>query len=194
MTILLPGVVTEVGASGAAGNAATLGSRVKNQSVAVQTPAATVRTNIVGGNLPVPPAGLKVGTRLRWVWQMTKTAAGSAGSTVDVGFGPLGTTADAVVLSFAKPAGTAAADEARCTLECLVKSISATGALVGEFTLIHNLSATGHAAVPCVAVFTLSGAVDTTPQNGIFSLNLTTGAADAITISMVDAELTESAG
>jgi hypothetical protein len=194
MTILLPGVVQEVSAGSVAGNAGALGNRVKNQSTAAQTPAATVRTNIAGGNLPVPPAGLKVGTRLRWVFQMTKTAAGSAASTFDIALGTTGTVADAAVVSFTKPAGTAAADEGRVVIEALVKTVSATGVINGEFTLVHNLAATGHAVIPCVVVFTASGATDLTPQNLIASLNITSGAADAITIGMVDSELTESAG
>lgn len=192
MTILLPGLVNEVSSGGPASGAAC--ARVKNSSTATQTPAAATRTNIAGGNLAVPPAGLKVGTRLRWVFNMTKTAAGSAASTFDIALGALGTVADAAVVSFTKPAGTAAADEARVVVEAIVKSVSATGVVIGEFTLVHNLSATGHAVIPCVVVNTVSGATDLTPQNLIASLNITSGAADAITIVMVDAELTESAG
>lgn len=196
MTIQLPGLVSEVSASSTAGNAGTLGCRVKNQSTAAQTPAATVRTNIAGGNLPVPPAGLKVGTRLRWVFQMTKTAAGTASSVFDIALGTAGTVADAAVVSFTKPAGTAAVDEARVVVEALVKTVSATGVINGEFTLVHTAGAgiTGHATTPCVVLFTASGATDLTPQNLIVSLNITSGASDAITIGMVDAELTESAG
>jgi hypothetical protein len=194
MTILLPGVVQEVSASGTPGNAGALGNRVKNQSTAAQTPAATVRTNIAGGNLPVPPAGLKVGTRLRWVFQMTKTAAGSATSTFDIAVGTTGTVSDTAQVSFTKPVGTAAVDEGRVVIEALVKSVSATGVINGEFTLVHNTAATGHATIPCVVVFTASAGFDNTAQNLIFSINITSGAADAITIGMVDSELTESAG
>ena len=67
-------------------------SNINNAGVAAQTPTAETRTYITGSNIKVPAAKLKIGTILRWTFNMTKTAAGTAASTVDIAFGTLGTT------------------------------------------------------------------------------------------------------
>ena len=97
---------------GSAALLAPTGNEVRNFSVTAHTPAAAVRTNFAGGNLAVPVSGLKVGSRMRWRLNMTKTAAGVAASTFYIAFGLLGTVADTARVSFTKPAGTAAVDEA----------------------------------------------------------------------------------
>lgn len=187
-TQLLPVVEYVGGGKGTAG-ADPQGGVQRNSSAAAQTPAATVRTYITGTAIAIPKTGLKVGTRARFRFNLTKTAAGTATSTIDVALGTAGTTADAAVLSFTKPAGTAVADEGYCEVEVLVQSIGATGVLVGEFTLGHNLAATGHATIPFVAVNATSGAVDLTRDQLIMGVCITTGAADAITVTLVDAEM-----
>lgn len=198
-TQLLPGLVSlSVGGVGVPGSV-PLGGELRNfyANIAGQTPAATVRTYITGSQLSIPQEGLKVGTKLRWKLNMTKTAAGSATSTFDVAFGLAGTTADTAQVSFVKPAGTAAVDEGVVEIECTIASIGATGRVVGEFTLIHNLAATGHATTNGVVLQTVSAAFD--PNSGTLpggankfpayvGLCITTGAADAITITMVQAE------
>lgn len=183
MTILLPGSdsLSPPGAGGV----------IKNFSTATQTPAAATRTYLAGSALAVPSTGLKVGAKLRWKLQMTKTAAGVAASTFDICFGTLGTVADTAQVSFVKPAGTAAADEGTVEVEAIVKSVSATGVVLGEFTMLHNLAATGHAQIPVVAVNTVSAGFDNTGNSLIVGLCITSGAADAITITMVQASLTD---
>lgn len=167
-------------------------SPIYNASTAVQTPAATTRTYIAGSNITVPAIKMKVGAIYSCRFNMTKTAAGTATSTIDVAVGTAGTTADTARLSFTKPAGTAAADEGWCEVHAVVKTIGASGVLVGEFTMGHNGFAagagTGHAVIPYVAVNVTSGAFDTTVANLIIGVCLTSGASDAITITAVRAE------
>ncbi len=160
-----------------------------NQSTAAQTPSASTRTYITGSQIALPAAGaLQIGSKFRWRFNMTKTAAGTATSTIDIAFGTAGTTADTAQVSFTKPAGTAAVDEAYCEVECIIRGpLSASGVAVGEFTLIHNLSATGHAQIPCVVVNTVSSTFDVTAASYV-GLCITTGASDAITIQQVNAE------
>ena len=177
MTILLPG-----SQSGS-------GVRVKNSSAVAQTPAAATRTYLAGSALKVPRGGLKVGDTFRWVFNMTKTAAGTATSTIDIAVGTAGTTADTARVSFTKPAGTAAIDEARVVVEAVVQSVSATGVVVGILNLTHNLAATGHAQVPSVNLTTVSAGFDNDDEELYFGLCLTSGASDAITINVVTAEL-----
>lgn len=158
-----------------------------NQSTATQTPSAATRTYIAGSGLTITAGQIQVGTIIRWHFDMTKTAAGSASSTFDIAFGTAGTTADTARVSFTKPAGTAAADEGWVDIECVVKTNSSSGVVVGEFRMIHNLAATGHAAIPCVVVNTISSAFDTTLPTNV-GICITSGASDAITINQVSAE------
>ena len=164
-------------------------SAVTNASIASQAPAAATRTYIAGSALAIPVARLKVGSILRWKFSMTKTAAGVATSTIAICFGTAGTTADTDRVSFTKPAGTAAIDEGWVEIEATVRSIGAAGVVVGTCRVIHNLENTGHMVVPCAVLNTVSAGFDTTVANLIAGLTITTGAADAITIQMVQSEL-----
>lgn len=164
-------------------------SYLSTHSVTAQTPAAATRTVITGSVIALPAAGaLQIGSKFRWRFNMTKTAAGTATSTFDIAFGTAGTTADTAQVSFTKPAGTAAVDEGFCEVECVVRGpLTASGIVTGEFTLIHNLAATGHAVIPCVAVSTQSSGFDVTTPTFV-SLCITSGAADAITIQQCNTE------
>lgn len=169
-------------------------SQFVNFSTTSQAPAATTRTYITGSQVALPAASrLQIGTLLRWRWNMTKTAAGTATSTIDIAFGTAGTTSDTAQVSFTKPAGTAAADEAFCEVEAVVRGpLSASGIVSGEFTLIHNGFAagagTGHAVIPCVVVNTISAAFNVLTPTFV-GLCITTGASDAITIQQVTTEV-----
>ena len=158
-------------------------------SVAQQAITAATRTLVTGTKIKVPPGGLKVGSRYRAEFNVAKTAAGTATSTIDVGFGTAGTTADTARVSFTKPAGTAAADEGFIVVEALVRTVSATGVVAGEFVLVHNLAATGHAQIPCVVVSTISSGFDNTSEELYVSTFITTGASDVVTIEVARAEL-----
>lgn len=163
-------------------------SFLNNFSVIAQTPAATTRTYLAGSAIAVPVGKLQIGTVLSWTFDMTKTAAGSASSVIDIALGTNGTTTDTAVVSFTKPAGTAAADAAFVTITAVVRGpLSASGVIVGNFQMTHNLAATGHAQIPCVVVTTVSGSVDVTVASLIAGLCITTGASDAITIQAVTA-------
>lgn len=160
-----------------------------NFSTVAQTPAATTRTYITGSALSAPATKFQIGTILRWHFNMTKTAAGVAATTFDICFGTAGTTADTARVSFAKPAGTAAVDEAYCEIEAIVRGpITSAAVVVGEFVMLHNLAATGHALIPVVVVNTVSAGFDLTTAGLIAGLCITSGAADAITIQQVTAE------
>lgn len=158
-------------------------------SQAAQTPTATTRTYIVGTALAVGATKVQIGTMFRWTFNMTKTGAGSAASTIDIAVGTAGTTADTARVSFTKPAGSAVIDEAWCTVTAIVRGpLSASGIVVGQFEMTHNLQITGHAVIPVVVVNTVSSAFDVTVANLIFGLCITTGASDVITIQFATGE------
>jgi hypothetical protein len=159
-----------------------------NFSTASQAPTASTRTYITGSALAVPTSKLQVGTMFRWKFNMTKTGAGSAASTFDIAVGTAGTTADTARVSFTKPAGTAVIDEGWVDIIATVRSIGATGVMVGEFIMVHNLAATGHAVIPMVVVNTISAGFDMTVASLIVGVCITSGASDVITIQMVQSE------
>jgi hypothetical protein len=174
------------------GSVPGIGLWIRNQSVAAQVVDAATVTLITGSVLTLPQgAKLTVGTRLRWRLTMTKTAAGVATSLFSIAFGTAATVAGLTNrVDFTKPAGTGVVDEATVTIEATVRSVGAAGVVVGNFNLVHNLAATGHAQIPVVDVTTVSSGFDNDSDEGlVIGLELTTGAADAITIEQCTAEL-----
>ena len=164
-------------------------SLINNYSTASQAPAAATRTYLTGSAITVPAGKLQIGTRFRWTFDITKTAAGTAASTYDIAIGTAGTTADTARVSFTKPAGTAVVDTGKIVIECIIRGpLSASGIAVGTFSMTHNLASTGHATIPAVNVVTVSSAFDVTTANLIVGICATTGASDAITIQSVSAE------
>jgi hypothetical protein len=164
-------------------------SEIQTASAAGQSPTAATRTYLTGSGVTVPVKKLVVGAIYRCRFAMTKTAAGTATSTIDVAVGTAGTTADTARLSFVKPAGTGVADEGWVDIYVTVKTIGASGVIVGEIIVNHNLATTGHMAQQCFIATVTSGAFDTTVANLVIGVCLTSGAADAITISQCMAEL-----
>jgi hypothetical protein len=188
MAELLPSSVQVLKTDAAAGSKG-LGTLARNFSTAAQVLTAATLTYLTGSKLKVPAGGLVVGTKLRWVFSLTKTAAGTATSTIAIVFGTAGTTADTARVSFTKPAGTAAVDEALVTIEATVRSVGAAGVVVGNFTLIHGLENTGHAVIPAVVLLTTSAGFDNDDPDLYVGIVATTGAADAITVNQMEATM-----
>ena len=179
---LLPGLKSEINPGG--------GLEVRNFSVAAQVIATASRDFVDGSQLLVPASGLKVGSKIKFVLDITKTAAGSASAVFDIAFGTAGTVADTARVSFTKIAGTAAVDTARVVIEAVVRSVSATGVVVGQFTLQHNLATTGFATLNPITVVTISSGFDNDGQELFIGLNITSGASDVWTVQKVEASLT----
>jgi hypothetical protein len=156
---------------------------------AAQTPAAATKTYITNSNINIPFGKLQIGSMFLWKISMTKSGAGVAASTFEVLVGTAGTTADTTRLTFTKPAGTAVVDEGLVEIMVTCRGpLSASGIFVGEFRMTHNLAATGHMIIPACCVNNVSAAFDVTVANLIVGIAITTGAADAITIQVVQAE------
>lgn len=154
-----------------------------------QSPVATTRTYLTGSRIDVPKQKLQLGTHFRFRFAATKTAAGTAAGTIDVAVGTAGTTADTARLSFTKPAGTAAADEAWFEIDVVVQAIGASGVMIGTMRMIHNLASTGHATIPCVVQTVTSAAFDMTVADLKVGVCITTGASDVITITGTHVEV-----
>ena len=177
---LLPGLKSEINPGA--------GLNVRNFSVASQALVATVAAYIAGTQLLVPSSGLKVGSKIRFVVDATKTAAGSAASTFAIVFGTAGDVTDTARVSFVKSAGTGAIDEGKFVIEAIVRSVSTTGVVVGVFTGTHRLAVTGHSVLPMQET-TISGTFDNSGQELFIGLVITTGASDVVTIQYAEGEL-----
>lgn len=190
VTALFADANKRLGLKNDAGLVTRIAPLVTNFSTAAQAPTAATKTYITGSALAIPSdARFQIGTMLRWKFNMTKTAAGIAASTFELVVGTLGTTGDATRLTFTKPAGTAAIDEAWVDIIALCRGpLSAVGILAGQFIMTHNLQITGHAIIPCVVLNAISAGFDVTTASLIAGLCITSGAADAITIQIVQAE------
>lgn len=170
-------------------DAGFVSGRIVNFSSTNQTPAAATRTYITGSALAVPTEKLQIGTLFRWRIAVTKDANGTAASTYDICFGTAGTTADTARVSFTKPAGTAAADEGFIDIYATVRGpLSASGVVTGEFIMLHNGNTAGHMTIPMAVVQASSAGFDVTVANLIVGVCVTSGAADALTITQVQAE------
>jgi hypothetical protein len=159
-----------------------------NYSIISQTLTAAIRTYIVGSNINFIAGTLQIGTRFRWVIDVTKTAAGTAAATVDMAIGTAGTTSDTARVSFSKKAGTAVIDKGKIIIEAIVRNITSSGVVVGVFHLSHDLASTGLATTPNVNVTTVSGTFDITTATNI-GICITSGASDVWTIQFVSAEV-----
>ena len=178
---LLPGLKSEINPGG--------GLEVRNFSVAAQVIATASRDFVDGSQLLVPPSGLQVGSKIKFVLDIVKTAAGTASAVFDISFGTAGTAADTARVSFTKPVGTAVVDTARVVIEAIVRSVGSAGVVVGQFTLQHNLAITGFALINPLTVLTISAGFDNDGQELFIGLNITSGAADVWTVQKVEASL-----
>lgn len=190
MTTLLPGSVLAV-------NGATLN---RNFSGTSQTLTATEEAIVDGSVVSIPDTGLQVGSTYRVKLAINKTAAGTATSAYRVGLVPSGEAATLAnvdtVLSFTKPAGTAAADvgivEILVTVLAVGTTTAESGSVKGAFSLIHNLAATGHATVPAVvlsAVDATTATILAAQGGGYLCLTIDTGADDVSDVLWVEAAL-----
>jgi hypothetical protein len=145
---------------------------------------AGVNTYVSGSSIGIPAGGVKVGTVFTWVLNLTKDANGVASSAFTVVFGKAKSTSDPVIITFTKPGGSAAADKGQVTITCVVQSVSATGVIVGNFQMTHNLAATGHMTIPCAVLNVASSGFDNTVAGSFVGLCLQTGAADNVTCEL----------
>jgi len=166
-------------------------SRRYNFSTTSQSPAASTAVYITGAQIDLtdtPP--IKLGALFKWRLSMTKTAAGTATSTFAVVVGESGNSTDPAMLSFTKPAGTAAVDEAWVDIfVTLFNNNQTTNFSRGVFRMSHNLNSTGHATIPFVSVGQFNGNFNWRSLSPLFfGLTINSGVGDVLTFQMVQAE------
>jgi hypothetical protein len=125
------------------------------------------------------------------VFNVVKTAAGTATPIIITRFGTAGTTADTALTTLTFSAQTAAIDEGTFELMSTFRTVGAGTeavlATVGQ--LRHGLSVTGLGTLVSETEVAVSSGFNSTPSGSIIGLSVNGGASAAWTITMVRAEL-----
>jgi hypothetical protein len=165
-------------------------STVVNQATAQQTGFAT-DTYLEGSSFRIVSGTVKVGTRYRLVFNVTKTAAGVATPIINIRSGFAGTTADNSRLTFTFPAQTAAVDEGRFEIDFTMRTIGTgnVSTFYGTATLTHELAATGLSVGNAPTRKGLSSLFNANLADIIIGVSVNAGASAAWTIELVEATL-----
>lgn len=167
----------------------SLGGLRSNQNTADAT-ANAADTYLAGSSIAFGVhSGLRAGTRFRWTFVMTKTAAGVATPIFNVRFGTNGTTGDAARLTYTLLAQTAAVDTGKCIIEVYVRTFSATGVIHGSVLFLHNNTVTGFSTTAQMQIQqSASAAFDATIANSIIGVSCNPGTAGVWTFQQVFVE------
>lgn len=166
---------------------------VKNLATPAQATVAATEV-VISGSQIVLPTGLKVGSRFRWRFLMTKTAAGTGNSVIKVktnttpvvAIGTTGGAATALTLT-APTAETAAIGSLASVVEFIVTAIDpVNGAAYGVWSGVSTAGAAVGLSNQSVAA--LSGNIVTDGTIQSVGLTLTSGAADVVTVNYCDTE------
>lgn len=168
----------------------------KNQSVTTPGAGFAADTYLVGSSINLGAISqLKAGSRYHCLFDVTKSAAGTATPILIVRFGTAGAVTDAAILTFTFNLQTAVADNGTFEIFVTFRTIgSGTSAVLqGQAILRHNLAITGLGSVNPTGwqqVIVTSSGFNSTPANSIIGVSVNGGASAAWTITQVQAEVT----
>jgi hypothetical protein len=162
-----------------------------NQSVAAQGAGFASDTYLTGSSITIPSGALKIGTRYHLIFNVSKTAAGTATPIIYIRFGTNGSTADTARLTFTFLAGTAAADIGAFEVFVTFRTVgSGTSAVMqGMAQVQHSLSTTGLQNLPNKVLQVTSAGFDSTVANSIIGASVNGGTSASWTVQLVRAEL-----
>lgn len=152
-------------------------------------------TYLAGSGVTVPASGVPALATYECVFDMVKTAAGTAAPVITLRYGTAGTTADAALLTFTFGAGTAAADTGVMLVRAHFRTVGAGAAavVVGLAEIRHALAATGLTSTGAAGIGAIvnqvSAGFDSTPAASIMGVSFNGGAAFSGTNSLVEANL-----
>lgn len=147
---------------------------------------------LVAGSSILLPTGINVGgVQYEVIFDVAKTAAGTAGIVIQVRYGTTQTTADALVTTATFGAGTAVADTGIFTLRTTVSTAGASASAVSHYMINHLLAATGltNSGAAGTAIFTPSSTFDSTTTNAYLTVWFNGGTAFSGTTNNVQARV-----
>lgn len=151
-------------------------------------------TQLAGSSIALPSGLTFAGMKVRWIFDMVKTAAGTAASAINIRFGTANTTADASVCAFTFGAGTADADTGKFFVEAHLRTAgSGTSAVVaGIASCHHSLAATGLISTGVSGfgqIATVGPGFNSTVASSYISLSFNGGASFSGTCTVVETEV-----
>lgn len=151
-------------------------------------------TYLTGSAVALPPGGFKAGHCYSCLFDMAKTAAGTAALAITVRLGTAGTTSDAAILTFTFGAGTAAGDTGIFEVYFHFRTVgSGTAAVIaGAAECSHLLAATGLVSTGASGwgtILGVSSGFDSTVSNNFLGLSVNGGASFVGTNTIVEAKL-----
>lgn len=156
----------------------------RNWSTASQGAGFATDTYITNSGLLIPSCGLQVGQMFRWTITLSKTAAGTATPIVQIRLGTNQSTADTSLITLTGQAATAAIAGGIMSVVALIRTVSASGVLVGSFGFASGILGLGG------GIDGVSGSVDLTGRAGQYmGVSYNGGASAVITLTGVQAEL-----
>jgi hypothetical protein len=159
-----------------------------NQAVADVT-GYSATTYLVGSNITVENK-LKIGTRYQCIFDITKTAAGTALPVITVRFGTTATTGGSPsILSLTFPAQTAAIDAGVFTIDVTFRVVGASAVITAVGRLVHNLAATGLSTSNAPVIVGTSSTFDSSVAGSMIGIAVNGGASAAWTSTLVNAKL-----
>lgn len=158
-----------------------------SQSTAQQGAGFASDTYLTGSFIVIPSGSLLVGTRYRLIFDVSKTAAGTAAPVVTVRVGVNGSTGDTGRCTLTFLAQTAVADDGTFEVFITVRAVGATAVLQAVAQCRHRLSTTGLQNQPGTTVRATSAAFDITPANTGIGVSVNGGASAAWTVQLVQA-------
>jgi hypothetical protein len=172
--------------------------QIRNAAVASVAGAYAADTYLAGSSITIPVAGDWVAAETySCLFDMTKTAAGTAAFTITVRMGTAGTTADAAILTLAFAVGTAAVDTGLFEVLVTFRTIGTgtTAAIAGVARCTHHLAATGLVSTGAsgtgIVLGTSAGFDSSTPT--VIGLSVNGGASFSGTTTLVQSRLGKAA-
>lgn len=172
-----------------AGRTTTMGG-VTNYSTSAQGAGFAADTYVVGSAVTIPASlHAQVGTQYRVRISLSKTAAGIATPIATLRIGTNGSTADAAVITFTGAAQTAVADVGVLEFFATFRAVGASAVVQATHNLKHH-KANGAGLAGTEIIEVTSGTFDSTTASLVIGVSLNFGTSAAITVTLVQAELT----
>lgn len=160
------------------------GTLSRNWATAAQGPGFAADTYVTNSGLLIPSFGLEVGQFYRWWITLSKTAAGTATPIVTLRVGAAQAVGDTSIVVLTGQAATAAVAGGVMFVTAFVRTVSASGVIVGSFGFASGIPGLGG------GIDGVSSTLDLTGKAGQFlGLSFNGGASAAITVSSVHADL-----
>lgn len=147
-------------------------------------------TYLDGSRLFLPTGLLRAGTSFYWIFDVVKTAAGTAAPTVIIRFGTAGAIGDTARVTFTFSVQTAAIDRGTLEVWAAFRNVGAAAVLSAQSKLHHQLAVTGLNTVQPAGMQQLtvaSAGFDSAVPNSFIGLSVNGGASAAWTVSVAQA-------